>query len=59
MEKKDRLSINQIKERYINEWVLLLDPDISEVLQLSTAKTEEKFIEVYKDVGGRNDRNKS
>lgn len=29
VEKRDRLSINQIKRRYINEWVLLVDPDIS------------------------------
>ena len=30
MEKKNRLSMDQIKERYINQWVLLVDPDISD-----------------------------
>jgi len=30
VEKKDVLSIDQIKERYTNEWVLLVDLDISE-----------------------------
>ena len=30
VEKKDRVSIDEIKERYINEWVLLVDPDISD-----------------------------
>ena len=30
VEKKDRLSIDQIRERYIDEWVLLIDPDISD-----------------------------
>ena len=30
VEKRERLSIDQIKETYINEWVLLVDPDISD-----------------------------
>ena len=30
VEKKHVLSINQIKERYIDEWVLLVYPDISD-----------------------------
>jgi len=30
MEKKNRLSMDQIKEKYRDQWVLLVDPDISD-----------------------------
>ena len=30
METKNRMSLNQIKRKYINEWVLLVDPDDSD-----------------------------